>query len=313
MNSIEPKPNFNFSYGVLMQLGDKGVALIEQDQTILTPYGVDAAFKTYVTTQTQKLKDFPTDEEMSGKEQTATANKNTTAEVLKTGIRTVMVKVKSVFPEGSPEYNRFGVKGMSEMDDPDLAKCGYRVVRMLNEFLPEFHNIDQPAIDALEVDVKKFDSAYDDLQYASRLHIATTHQRLLVGNDLYAKLVMLFDYGKDHWGSRDISRYKDYVIYNTRSGAPVISGDTASAHGTMIDKISRQPIAGGMISFELVDGPVQVGTDGKWQKTGIPVECKTIFGMAPGHKLFKGTLQLTLGQDTNFDIEMEPAAQTMPS
>ena len=144
-------PDFKMSYGVLMQVGDKGVQLIEQDQAVLAPYGVDAAFKTALTNQTLQLKDYPTDEELRGAEEDATAIKNESAEVNRTAIRTVMVKVAANFPDGSPKYNRFGTQNLSHLHDPDLAKCGLRVVRMLNEFLGDMPNFTQAEIDAFEI------------------------------------------------------------------------------------------------------------------------------------------------------------------
>jgi hypothetical protein len=205
------------SQGELMQLGDKAARLAVQDQTPLLSYGVDVAYVTAIEDLTQQLKHYPTDEELEGKAMNFNEVKIQQADTVRVGIRTMMVKVKQVFKEDSGNWIRFGTKGMSEMEDLKLIKCGFRVVRMSNLFLTELSakGVTQAMIDELENDVKKYDKAYDDQQDAKLLRKAETQERILLANSLYAKITELFDFGKDYWSTRNAARYKDYIIYES--------------------------------------------------------------------------------------------------
>jgi hypothetical protein len=219
MENKRLKPNFMISQGELMQLGDKAAQLAVQDQTPLLSYGVDSAYVTAIEDKTHQLKHYPTDEELEGKAMNFNEVKTQQADIAKAGIRTMMVKVKQVFKEDSGNWIRFGTKGMSEMEDLKLIKCGFRVVRMSNLFLTELaaKGVTQAMIDELETEVKNYDKAYDDQQDAKLLRKAETQERILLANSLYAMITELFDFGKDYWSTRNTARYKDYIIYESPS------------------------------------------------------------------------------------------------
>lgn len=220
MESKRKKPNFMFGVAELMQLGDKATDLGEQDAAVLAPYGVNQQFLDLISDKTNQLKDFSTDEELEGKAMILNEIKIKMAEAAKISIRTMMIKVKQVFKNDSGNLIRFGTKGMNAMKDLELIKCGFRVVRMSNIFLPDLavKGVTQAMIDALETDIKNYDKSYDDQQDAKLLRNSITYERLLLANELYALITELFDYGKDYWSSRNAARYKDYLIYNTTSG-----------------------------------------------------------------------------------------------
>lgn len=220
------EPAFRITLAELYQLGDKGVQLINQDQAVLAGYGVDAAYKAFLETKTQQLKDFPTDPEFEGGAKNRTEIKDHLADNLKVGIRSLMIRVKQIYRDDSSKFIRFGTQGLDKMNDLELAKCGYRVVQMATEFMPDLapKGITQTTIDALQADTKSFDEAIDAQQYHIRLRNAATSDRLKLANEVYAKISELFDYGKDYWQSRNAARYKDYLIYDTPA-AKKVEGD----------------------------------------------------------------------------------------
>ncbi len=217
-------PIFHLSLAELDQLGDKGVQLINQDQTILANYGVDAAYKAFLETKTQELKDCPTDPELEGKVKNRTEIKDRLADNLKVSIRSLMIRVKQVYREDGGKWSRFGTLGLDKMNDLELAKCGYRVAQIAAEFIADLASkgITQSIIDALHADAKSFDEAIDAQQYYTRLRSCATYDRIMLANQVYAKITELFDYGKDYWGSRDAARYKDYIIYDTPTAKPAV-------------------------------------------------------------------------------------------
>ncbi len=220
MRKSEVKPIFNQSFADLMQLGDKADDLMERDAVELLPYGVDATFRSDTATLTQDLKDFPTDEELQGAAAEQTEIKNESADVVKVLIRSVMVRAKNAFGESSAKYRRFGTKGLDELTDNDLLKCGKRVVRTATLFqVPLSAKGLTPAmIAALNTKVTTFDDDIDAQDDAIRQRDNATEDRIELGNALYKKITELFDYGKDYWITRDEAKYNDYVIYDQPAG-----------------------------------------------------------------------------------------------
>ncbi len=218
MRKSEVEPVFRMSYADLMQLGDKAVLLITRDAVPLLTYGVTPAVKTFISTNTQALKDFPTDEELEGTVTDATQIKDASADALKVGIRSIMVRVKKGFGESSGKFRKFGTAGMDNMTDNDLLKCGKRVVRMATLFQPALAvptGLTVAMITALNTKVTDFDNNIDVQDTAVRDRDIATEDRIELGNTLYAKIVEVFDAGKDYWETLDESKYNDYVIYDT--------------------------------------------------------------------------------------------------
>lgn len=217
MRKSEVKPIFNQSFADLMQLGDKADDLMERDAVELLPYGVDATFRSDTATLTQDLKDFPTDEELQGAAAEQTEIKNESADVVKVLIRSVMVRAKNAFGESSAKYRRFGTKGLDELTDNDLLKCGKRVVRIATLFQVPLaaKGLTVAMITDLSDKAVIFDNAIDAQDDAIRQRDSATEDRIELGNALYKKIMELFDFGKDYWITRDEAKYNDYVLYDT--------------------------------------------------------------------------------------------------
>jgi len=235
MKKEEPKTDFNFSYAALEQLGDKADDLMDRDATELADYGVDATYRTDLAAKTQALKEHPTDEELQGTVSEATEIKNAASDTLKVSIRGVMVRVKQVFKVGSAKYKQFGTKGLDDMTVNELVRCGRRVSRMATKYLTELapKGVTATMITDLDTLIGAMDDAIDDLDTANRDRNVATQERVDMANDLYANIVELFDFGKDHWYTRSEAKYNDYIIYNVAGGgatppATVIEGTVAA-------------------------------------------------------------------------------------
>jgi hypothetical protein len=307
----ELKTEFNFSFGYLGHLGETALSLIVRDFIELGAYGVDAAYKTNLETKLTEFSEFPDDQELLGAVVDLREIKDTNADSLRVAIRTMMTKVEKVFPPNSGKWIRFGTKALSQMDDHLLGRCGPRVARMCTKYLAILtpKGVTAALITELEDLSDKFNKSWDEFKDAELERISVTHERIGLANTIYGIITELFDFGKDYWSTRDISKYKAYVIYNTPSGQPELSGDVGTASGTAKDKITLQPVPNGMVSLEFVDNPVSVDpATGKWQRDNVPVECNSVFCMATGHKLFKGSIKINKDVDNNLDILMEPGA-----
>ncbi len=209
-----------FSIAELEFLGGTAISLAQKDHEELLSYGVDEVFVSNLEEKTEQLRNFATDPELLGAEMDSNETKVAYFDDTKVAIRTMMVKVKQVFKEESPTWILFGTKGLNEMNELQLIKCGFRVVRRATQFLGQLQTkgVTQAMIDELETTVKNFDEAYDNQQDAKFERKSTTVQRLMLANELYGMITELFGYGKDYWYTRNEAKYKAYIIYNTPSG-----------------------------------------------------------------------------------------------
>lgn len=214
------KPNFMFSLAKLSCLAMNAVQLGTRDINEMSSYGIDIDFIQEIENRNNAVRDFATDHELLGDEMDRNETKVAYFDDTKVGIRTMMVKVKQVFNEDSPTWILFGTKGLNEMNELQLIKCGFRVVRratqFLNQLLPK--GVTQVMIDELKTTVLNFDNAYDKQQDAKFERKSTTVQRLILANELYAMVTELMASGKNYWCTRNNVKYKEYVIYNTPSG-----------------------------------------------------------------------------------------------
>lgn len=254
--------NFSMSYPALMQLGDKAVSLINRDAAELAIYGIDGTVLFFINTKTQELKDFPTDDEFLGAVTDATEIKDALADQVKVAVRSIMVRAKNGFGEGSGKYNRFGTLGMNNLSDIELLQCGKRVVRMATLFLPLLaaKGLTQQMINDLATSTAQFDNAIDAQDDAVRLRDSNTAERAELGNLLYNKIVEVFEDGKDYWFTRNEAKYNDYVLY-TGGGSPPVSTtnivavtNQTSLSPITVDYISRTAQAGEQLNNDWGDG-----------------------------------------------------------
>jgi len=311
MTIEKSKSEFNFSFGTLEALGDTALSLLERDATELGGYGINDDFKDTLTTKLADLRAYPTDEELLGAEVNLREVKDATAKDTRILIRDMMSRVVNVFPVNSGNWMLFGTKGLDDVTDKDLSRVGARVARVATTFFaklsPKGVTVDMiTALNAKSINLYTDVDNHHDAELA-RSCAATI--RVDTANELYNMIIEMFGYGKTYWSTRDYSKYKGYVIYNTPSGKPELSGDTGSISGTVKDKITLQPIPGAMISIEFIDNPVAADpATGIYHCENVPVESDTVFCMAPGHKLLKDSIKISKDNDLTFDILMEPGA-----
>ena len=220
MKKEEPKTDFNFSYAALEQLGDKADDLMIRDSAELATYGVDPVYIANVAAKTLALKNYATDEELKAAAAIATEQKEAAADVLRVGIRGMMVRVKQVFKPSSATYKGFGTKELDEITENDLVRCGHRVGRLAMQYLPQLapKGVTPILITELDSATTILDEAIDTQDTANRMRNLATHERVEMANALYAIIVELFDFGKDYWYTRNEAKYNDYIIYNTPGG-----------------------------------------------------------------------------------------------
>lgn len=220
MQKNEYRPDFHMPYSALMQLGDKAVLLAQRDIAVLSLYGINEEYINILKEKTLALKDMPTDEELLARVSIGTAEKNDTADAIRTAVRSIMIRAKIVYGYNSAEYNYFGVKELDRMNDNELLRCAKSVARIAEENLTALSEkgLTQKEITALYNRTQDFDNNIDAKDTAVSKRDIATAQRLELGNELYQLITEVFDYGKDYWYSRAEAKYNDYIIYEHKAG-----------------------------------------------------------------------------------------------
>lgn len=308
------KLDFNFAYAYLETLGDTCVSLYERDSVVLADYGIDEDFKDEVETTLEDLRDFQTDEEALGYEMDFREKKDKNADNLRVFVRSFMVRVEDVYPINSGIWFRFGTRGLSQLDDHYLGKVGPRVARMATLYLATLADtgITQLMITALETLSTKFNESLDAFHDAELLRLSLTHQRVEKANKLYALIVKMFNYGKDYWLTRDESKYKAYVIYNTPSGQPELSGEVGSVSGKLLDAITLLVPSNGLISLEHVANPIGTDAQGNFTCANVPIECTKAWASAANHINCVNSLEVITGENTVLNIMIQPGTTPPP-
>ena len=182
----------------------------------LQRFGVTVADCTFIKTQADLLRNFPTDEELLGTQSIKTRVKDEAREATQKAVSEIMVRVKIFFGISSQEYGRYGTKELYDASDADAVRIAHRVHRVATEDLTELatRGLTQTELDALQTQIQKFDNALDAKEVAVRNRDRTQQQRISLSNPLYDKIVEVFDCGKAVFDG-DPARYNDYIIYDT--------------------------------------------------------------------------------------------------
>ena len=308
------KTNFNFGLTTLVTFGDRGISSRVRDHDILLSYGIDDAYMSLFSSILEEVRNFPTDIEYMGKVKDLRETKVIDAENLTIAIRSMMSRVVNVFPRNSGKWIRFDTKGLNKMSDTALHDCGLRVVRMATLFLTQLASkgVTVELIDDLQTLSNKLLVSIEAHDDAALERIAATADRIEVANKLYGMIVELFSYGKDYWSSRNYARYKAYIIYNTPTAKPKLSGKTCSVSGSLLDAQTLEPTPNAKINLEYVKTPIIPNASGFWHRKKVPIECTQFWAESDQNTLQQGKITLIENQNTHLNILIEPKSNPPP-
>lgn len=221
MKKQEAHAKFNMSYGQVLQLADDVKLLAERDSNELKNYGVN---KDYLTKFAERIEAFRNKESDAFYEGTVTGftrDKNTVRGRLHETLSSIMVRIKNLYGQQSPEYNRFQYADSGQLSDSDYVRMIRNASKVAEVYLPllETKGFTQDDLDKFNDSIDEFDGLLDQKFSAERARNIATQDRVLAANAMYDMVVEICDYGKDYFYSRDTSKYEDYVIYD--APAPV--------------------------------------------------------------------------------------------
>ena len=226
MSKKAPKTTFNMPLQEMLDLCNEKMIFIARDTPDFIAYGVTNAVITSFTAEVTAMENFPTDAEMLGDQQNATEVKDALAAVVRKNIRSILTRAENQYGVDTGKYNSFGAKGLSEMNDSELIKCGRTVKRVATKRLAELAGQGLVAGDivVLEDNLKDFVTSEEQQVDAISERDVKTEERIDMANALYANLVKFCNSGKDMWSTTSEAKYNDYVLYDSPPPAvPIVA------------------------------------------------------------------------------------------
>ncbi len=208
--------NYSISDSDMIQLSRRIFTFLQRDIALFQSYGYTPTTLTDYKQQIENFSNMPTDLELLGDQEGATADKASLRNKLLNKLRNMRERVKLVFEDGTGRYTKFGFVGMSSITDNDLVQASLRAIRCGHQY--------QSVLDAVGVniayldDIKQTTTIFQDNLLVQVTTISdrdiATEDRREAGNDLYANMVKHAEIGKAIWSNVDEAKYNDYVIYN---------------------------------------------------------------------------------------------------
>ena len=220
MKKKEVVRDYNFSDGRLVTIVNEKIAYIRRDEAQFDSYGIKADMVDALERQTNEFSDTATDVELVADQTEVTAAKDVIVANLQVAIRGVMSRVVLKYPVESAKYRKFGTEALSKQSDAELLVIAARVFRVGTEMLPELeeHGLTARMLD----DVNDFRGELQQELVDMKLKIADRdieqESRVEAGNAIYATLIKYTNTGQSIWESKNVAKYNDYVVYNTKTG-----------------------------------------------------------------------------------------------
>ncbi len=213
--------DYNFSDAELKKNSDSIINCVQRDMEQFVLRGVTNQKVEEIQAMVNDFADLPTDVELIGIMASATLNKDTIAENIRTKLRSVRTMAQNVHGAKSPMYRSFGFEGMVGMSDDKLYLHGKRVIREATVQMAQLaaEGLTAALLTALQALLNDFENGLHVKQQAEKARDVQTQMRIDAGNALYREIMRLGNTGKDIWASTNEALYNDYVIYTSPSAS----------------------------------------------------------------------------------------------
>ncbi len=208
----EAMRKYNLPDGDLADFADQLVVNINRDMADFTKRGITGADVTELETLIAGFNGIKTDEELLGLVTTATEVKDASRKNI-VQLREVRGIAESTF-NNEGLYRTFGFDGMTELKDTDLHRLALRVVRMATEYLNtmKLKGLTQDMLTDIETTAQDFDKKINAITTAINNRELATQERIVAGNNLFAKVSTLARDGKNIYIDKDAAKYNDYLL-----------------------------------------------------------------------------------------------------
>lgn len=220
MKKIRAIRHYRFTDAELIRLASDKLNLAARDQAEFLDRGYDAARLNAIKMAKDAFDDYPMDRQLDGDKQEATENKNTLRDKLEDDTRRILIAAKYALAENGV-YRCFGSYAIARLKDTILVRQARIVLKKAREhqaaLAPE--GISVARLDDYELLIATFSESIDTQIGAKAERKASTHERVDLGNALYALIVQLCEVGKHIWYTKNATKYKHYVLYKTSNTA----------------------------------------------------------------------------------------------
>lgn len=210
-------PKFRMPYGELKQLADSTQLLIDRDIAEFNDRGFTPDKRVAFQTAIDAFYNFPTDEQMEGRQMAATDARFKARDVLESKMRSIFQAVATVFGEKSATYRSFGKSNLTKQKDDELIRSAKEMIAEISEHLADLAEEGITLAKAAQLETAKntLDAAIDAQRKAVKNRDKATETRVNLGNELYSLVAKYNEIGKDIWYAASEAKYNDYIIYDT--------------------------------------------------------------------------------------------------
>lgn len=217
----EPFRESGMDDDTLSRRSDEVCNCLERDLADLGPKNIDAKTIADLRQQREDFDNLPTDGEMESVQTEKRKEKDKAREALELVISQVAGCAADEWGYQSPQYDRYGVKGMDDQDDATLLRTAQRVIRASNAQLADLAKQGLTADMIAEVDTKRlaFRDALDAFDDAVNDRAEAARTRVLAHNSLYEALSGPAKRAQRFFKPRNATRFSDYVLFPEEGGA----------------------------------------------------------------------------------------------
>lgn len=256
---------YDFSDGVLEQLGDKTHANIIRDLTTLAARGVTATTAANLLTLVNDFKGTTTDEEARAAINDAVLTKDDERNNLNSLVSRLRTAVANKFTESSPRYTRYKFKNVKDERENDLVRLlkSMQRIALAQQTALASEGIDATFLADFLAAIIVFDDALDAVDKAKEDRDNLTEQRIDTANVLYKEVARLCNIGKDVFAPISESRYNDYVIerfVSSKNGVIVLATFEDILAALAIINLGLLPTGSLKLRINvLAGGPLEIG------------------------------------------------------
>lgn len=230
------KRAYSFSDGTLVELGNTLTTLAERDITEMTAYGYDQPRIDGIRGKINAFKTFAPDEYFTGQLMIASEAKNTSIKQMGELSESIVRRAMNKFGKNSDTVKSFGWVRYITKTDAHKISVNRLVHKVATDNLAALvsEGLTAGILADLEFKVKTATGNLVAQKMKKSARDAAVHQRIGLGNDLYAELVKLANTGKHIFEDLNRAKYNHYVIYRNQP-------NTETVTGTVIPATTHQP------------------------------------------------------------------------
>ena len=171
---------------------------------------------------------FPPDTFYQGDVSVAALNKDNKRAELLLATRRISNRALAKWGQSSPQYNKFGVKGMSNMTDREFLATTRLVILTSESYLSQLESegLTQEIINEYIEMAQDFENLLQILNDMIEVRDIKTRERIEYGNEIYRLVTKYCTFGKTIWDGVNSAKYNDYLIYGTGGGGSSDNGGT---------------------------------------------------------------------------------------